>query len=552
MRFRRPGRADVRAAARKHFGWKTLRAGQEEAVRALLAGRDTLVVMPTGAGKSAVYQLAGLLIDGPTVVISPLISLQRDQLAGLARHGDAGLEGVAVNSAQPAAATEQAWSSLTTGEAEFVFLAPEQLANETVVERLATAGVSLLVVDEAHCVSAWGHDFRPDYLRIADVLERLGRPTVVALTATASPPVREEIVDRLRMREPELVVQGFDRPNLHLGVQRFTQARHKEDAVLDQAAALTSELGGSGIVYTATRKGTERYAAALVERGVPAAAYHGGMAAAEREQVHHGFLDSSVRVVVATSAFGMGIDKPDVRFVLHADIAESLDSYYQEIGRAGRDGQPARAVLLYRSEDVGLRSFFASGGPDLDTITQVADAVRAHRGATPGELKEELSLTHTRLTHAVNLLEQAGALAFDGAGHLTYTDPSVPTAAAVAAAGQVAGSHEAVDRSRVEMMRGYAETSGCRRQFLLGYFGETLPGPCGNCDVCEERVVDVRDAVVDGPYALNDRVVHREWGPGVVMRPEPDRVTVLFESVGYRTLALAALEADHGLLATEP
>jgi ATP-dependent DNA helicase RecQ len=538
----------VRRIARDRFGWNRLRPGQLEATTALTEGQDVLVVMPTGAGKSAVYQVAALLLEGPTVVVSPLISLQMDQLAGLAEQ-DAP-EAVAVNSAQKESQTERAWQALHAGDAEFVFLSPEQLANDEVVERLAKADVSLLVVDEAHCVSAWGHDFRPDYLRIGDVLERLGRPTVAALTATAAPPVREEILEKLRMRNPRQVVRGFDRPNLELRVQRFTDERSKREAVVEQAATLPSP----GLVYTATRKDTERYAEALTERGLRAAAYHAGRKAADRQEVHEQFLAGDLDVVVATTAFGMGIDKPDVRFVVHADVSESLDAYYQEIGRAGRDGEPALAQLLYRSEDLGLRNFFASGGPDGDTLTRVAAAVRRHDGPVPApELEDELDLPHTRLTNAVNLLEQAGPVQVTEAGELEYADPSLPVDAAVEAAEDVAEAHQRLDRSRVEMVRGYAETTGCRRQFLLGYFGEELPEPCGNCDTCANGTAQEADddeavAQVGAQFPLNARVEHREWGPGVVMRPEGDRVTVLFEQVGYRTLAVRALEADPGLL----
>nr|WP_308113874.1 ATP-dependent DNA helicase RecQ [Kineosporia corallincola] len=553
----------IRKLASTRLGLKSLRPGQLDAVKALAKGKDVLVVMPTGAGKSAVYQLAGLLLDGPTVVVSPLIALQRDQLAGLARHGeDAGLGAVAVNSAQSQGRTDEAWETLTAGDAEFVFLAPEQLANQKVLERLAELKVSLLAVDEAHCVSAWGHDFRPHYLRIGDVVEALGRPRVLALTATAAPPVRAEIVERLRMNDPVRIVTGFDRPNLDLEVRRFVDARHKEKAVVERVV----ELEGSGLVYSATRRSTEEYAEQLREKGRKARAYHAGLKAAERDEVHAGFLSGEIDVVVATSAFGMGINKADVRFVVHADVPDSIDSYYQEIGRAGRDGAPALACLYYRPEDLSLRNFFASGGPDEEVLSQVAGAVLEHTredGSVPaGELRKELDLSHTKLTSAVNLLEQAGALRVEEDAHLAYTDVSVPAAAAVVAAGEVDAEHTRMDRSRVEMMRGYAETTGCRREFLLGYFGEELEAGdagCGNCDTCRSGSAAEQDEVEESVppevaalvFDINERVVHREWGPGVVMRDEADRITVLFEQVGYRTLALAALAADDELLVRE-
>lgn len=304
------------------FGWSVLRPGQLAAMEAVMRGRDTLAVMPTGAGKSAVYQVPGLLLPGPTVVVSPLIALQRDQIAGLLRHDDAP-DAVAVNSAQAAGEADAAWDAVRHGDAEFLFLSPEQLAKDEVVERLARAAPSLFVVDEAQCVAAWGHDFRPDYLRLAQAAQRVGRPTVLALTATAAPPVREEIVERLGMDDPALVVAGFDRPNIALEVRRFLDDTDKRRGVVERAAAEPKP----GIVYTATRRDAEAYADDLAALGLSAAAYHAGLTAGERSRVHDAFLAGETDVVVATSAFGMGIDKEDVRFVLHASVPGSLDAY---------------------------------------------------------------------------------------------------------------------------------------------------------------------------------------------------------------------------------
>ncbi len=457
---------DVRQVARERFGFEELRPGQEDAVRALLEGRDTLVVMTTGSGKSAIYQLAGWMIEGATLVISPLISLQRDQIENLGEEQPG--EAAALDASVSEARREERLDDLAEEELEFLLMAPEQLAGET-VERLAEANVSLLVVDEAHCISEWGHDFRPDYLRIGELVERLGSPTVLALTATASPPVRDEIVERLRMRDAKLIVRGFDRPNIRLEVERHHDDRQKRRALLDRAEALA----GPGIVYVATRRLAEEVAAELDERGVRALAYHAGLSASIREEAREAFMADELDAIVATTAFGMGVDKPNVRFVLHSEPSDSVDSYYQEIGRAGRDGEPADAVLFYRTEDLGLRRFFAGGGDDEE--------------------------------------------------------------------------RRAYNQSRVEMMRGYAEHDHCRRAFILSYFGEDTLEECGNCDNCEAG----RGSAEDGerPFDVGAGVTHRDWGDGVVQRYDGDRVVILFEAVGYRTLSVE-LVTERGLLDT--
>jgi len=534
---------DLKRTARDAFGWERLRPGQLEAMQSVMAGHDTLAVMPTGSGKSAVYQVPSMLLDGPTVVVSPLISLQRDQVAGLlGRGGD--VTAVQANSSLSDKDRAAAFDALRAGEVEFLFLAPEQLAKPEVLDAVAAAKPSLFVVDEAHCISSWGHDFRPDYLRLHTAIERVGRPRVLALTATASPPVRDEIISRLRLEDPQQVVSGFDRPNLSLEVQAFRDDEQRREAVVMRAMGEAKP----GLVYTATRKSAEQYAEALADLGIDAAAYHAGMRAADREDVHERFTAGRLDVVVATTAFGMGIDKSDVRFVLHAEVADSLDSYYQEVGRAGRDGDPAVAALYYRQEDLGLRTFFASGSADTQGLRKVATLVQHAGGPVqPTELAAEADLAPTRLAGLVNLLEQAGALEVhaDGAIALAPEAPSPKQAAVIAA--EVAEGHRKVDQSRVEMMRAYAETSGCRRQLLLAYFGETLEEPCGNCDTCAAGTAEEQADVADSPYALQSKVAHAQWGSGVVMRYEGDRIVVLFKDVGYRTLSLEAVAA-RGLL----
>jgi ATP-dependent DNA helicase RecQ len=312
-------------------------------------------------------------------------------------------------------------------------------------------------------------------------------------------------------------------------------------------------------VYAAKRKDTEKYAAKLVKNGLRAEAYHAGRTPAERDSVHQQFLDGELDVVVATTAFGMGIDKPDVRFVLHADIPESLDSYYQQLGRAGRDGAPAVGVLHYRAEDLGLRRFFASHKPDEERLLAVltvlreaaASGVQVHRPA----LAEQTGIPSRTLTGLLNQLQETGAVKVGKRG--VRLRRKADLAQVVGRAVELAEARERMDKSRIEMIRGYAETDGCRRQFLLGYFGEDLPEPCGNCDNCEDGSADPsRSEEHDGgaaageaePFPLNSRVEHSEWGPGLVMRHDDDILTVLFEQEGYKTLSLTTV-LERGLLA---
>ncbi|KWX65928.1 ATP-dependent DNA helicase RecQ [Mycobacterium sp. NAZ190054] len=525
--------AQLDDVAERLFGWTELRGEQRDAMRAVLEGRDVLAVMPTGAGKSAIYQVPAVLLDGPTVVVSPLISLQQDQIDAL--HAGDAPAAVAVNSRQSDAENQRSWAALGERAAKYVYLAPEQLLNDDVLTRLRDLGVGMVAVDEAHCVSAWGHDFRPGYLRLADAISRIGagRLPVVALTATASPIVRADIIEHLRLRDPVVLATGFDRPNIRLEAETHLDDHPKRDAVLHAAATLPRP----GLVYVATRKDTEDYATRLREQGVRAAAYHAGLKSAEKDDVHRGFHDDSYDVVVATSAFGMGIDKPNVRFVVHAAVPDSLDSYYQQVGRAGRDGEAAVARLFYRPEDLSLARFFASGAPDEQSLRAVFEALTAAKPKRLKHLREELGLRGRALTHAVNLLEQAAVIT---SGRRGFTAADIDTESAVRRAVETAEAAERVDRTRVEMLRGYAETTDCRRRNLLAYFGESLPDPCGNCDRCDDPTA--RTVSGESAVPLNTAVQHREWGRGVVLSGEPDRITVLFDEYGYRTLSMDAVE----------
>jgi ATP-dependent DNA helicase RecQ len=348
------------------------------------------------------------------------------------------------------------------------------------------------------------------------------------------------------MRDPAVVIRGFDRPNIRLLVERF-HGEGAEERKLRAIAERIEETEPPGIVYVATRRQAEELAEALCGGDRRAASYHAGMKASERDAVQQRFMDGDVDVVCATTAFGMGIDKADVRWVFHSEISESLDAYYQELGRAGRDGEPAEARLFYRTEDLGLRRFFSgTGHVEVDEIAQVLTVVRDRDAPLePGELQEETELSQTKLTTAVSRLEEAGAVEVLPTGEVAPAEQAPESREAIRAAAEAEEKRRSFDRSRVDMMRGYAETDGCRRAFVLAYFGESFSPPCGNCDNCLAGGVEA--APDDVPFDVGARVTHAQWGEGVVQRYDEEAMVVLFDEVGYKTLAIEVIEA-RGLL----
>ncbi|MEV4707445.1 ATP-dependent DNA helicase RecQ [Actinoplanes sp. NPDC049316] len=538
----------LRRVARKHFGWPSLRPGQFKPMRAVLRRKDALVVLPTGAGKSAIYQIPAVLLPGPTVVISPLLALQQDQIAALNAYDDPKLRAVRVSSAETPAQQREAIREIQEGRAEFLFITPEQLSDPERLAEVRALRPGLVAIDEAHCISAWGHDFRPDYLQIGHLIKGIGRPPVLALTATASPPVRDDIIERLGLHRPEIHVSGLDRENLFLEVAYCPD----EDYRWRRLTALLDEAPRPGIIYVATRRAAEELAERLTQAGYSADFYHGGMAAGAREQRHEDFTADEIDIMVATSAFGMGIDKPNIRWVAHVALPDSPDSYFQEIGRMGRDGEPARALLLWRAEDEGIQRFFSGGSPDVTELRELAAALRAGP-ATKTALKEKTGLGPRKLGQFLGLLEQVGAAkAGDGNNWTVPRYAPLPAKAAERAVAEYE-RQQTVQRSRTDMMRGFAQARACRTMTLLAYFGEETKKPCGHCDNCVDGVAEeVEEATGDVPFAVHSTVRHGEWGPGMVMGYEEDRVTVLFEEVGYKTLSVPVVEENALLVPENP
>ena len=558
----------ARATLRQSFGYPGFRPGQERAIASILSGRDTLVVLPTGGGKSLCYQVPALMTPGLTVVVSPLISLMKDQVDAL--HARA-LPAAFINSTLTSSQVSDRLAKAGRGDIKMLYVAPERFDAGNTAERLRAMGVSLLAVDEAHCISEWGHDFRPSYLRMRDVRDRLGAPPTMALTATATPEVRKDIATQLALRNPTVIVTGFDRTNLHYHVIP-TRTDQEKDETLVQTLR---EHEGLAVVYASTRKNVERIAGVLERARISATAYHAGLDDAHRHEVQDSFMKEHVRAIVATNAFGMGIDKPNVRLVVHHAMPGTLEAYYQEAGRAGRDGLHSECVLLHSFPDRFTHEFFIKGayperplvesvytamqrvvdasgmtdlgseeiarlvpgkvaGRDVDSVLRIlqrADAVRRESEsgssvsirllATPERIRRELPDSHNPELGFLRALWRAvGARLHDGAvvsldglppgfsgaataipllsalqsrqfltwerigGGTRLTNPKAPLSSFPVDWAAIDRRRRA-DLAKLDAVQKYAYTTGCRRAFVLRYFGdEASRGTCGGCDNC--------------------------------------------------------------------
>ena len=474
-------RREIQSTLTGVFGLDALRPGQQAVIDSVLAGRHTLAIMPTGAGKSLCYQLPALLLRGMTVVISPLIALMRDQHEKLTQLGVAAAQ---VNSAIPAQETRDARERIEDEAAEFLFTTPEQIAGPEMQGLLAGKTVDLLVIDEAHCISQWGHDFRPAYLALGDVIKRLGSPPVLALTATAPEAVVEDIIGRLGLPEMAIINTGVFRENLRYAVRPVSGDIDKQRAIVKVAR----ERSDAGIVYAATIRHVDALARLLVSEGIAATHYHGRLGARQRRENQDRFMSGEAQVIVATNAFGMGIDKPDIRYVVHYDMPGSLDAYYQESGRAGRDGLTAQCLLLFQRGDRSLQTFFQAGrypkGDDFTAVSTALAADEAAAGIGLGELGTSLpGVPATKVRVVLSVLKEAGLVTERRGAKFRLSRRTTPEALA-----QLAAEYEARaarDREKLERVVVYAQTSLCRWRTLLDYLGEPAAWEsCGTCDNC--------------------------------------------------------------------
>lgn len=482
--------AKIEKTMRKIFGIRELRPGQEEVIRSVLAGENTLAIMPTGGGKSLCYQIPALELPGTTIVVSPLISLMKDQHDKLE---DAGIDAAQLNSSLSTREEKENLEQIERNESEFLFTTPERMAGPEFLKTLKDQKIDFVVIDESHCISQWGHDFRPSYLSLGGAIKSLGSPPVLALTATATPEVVADIQKQLGLGM-RVINTGIYRPNLHYEVLRVTN----DDLKRQHLVRLFQEIDGIGIVYCATVKAVKSLVASFVGAGVNVRGYHGKMKAAERRENQERFMEGALKAIIATNAFGMGIDKPDIRFVIHYQTPGSLEAYYQESGRAGRDGEAARCILLYQLDDRRTQVFLMSGRyPGVDAVVGVYDALTnlgaAHESVKLAEIEKAVGEVAKKKVHVIlHELKQMNVVHEARYARFRLVKQNLDHQ-------QVRNLSEEYERRaerdqvKLEQMMLYGQSPVCRWKLLHDYFNEPFPEQrCGHCDNClhplEEQV----------------------------------------------------------------
>ena len=585
-------------ALKEHFGFSGLREGQDRVVSSIMEGRNVLVVMPTGGGKSLCYQLPALCRDGVCLVVSPLIALMKDQVDALAARG---IPATMINSSLSFPEQKERLAAMKEGAFKLVYVAPERFGHEGFMHALTEVDINMVAVDEAHCLSQWGHDFRPDYLKLGRAIEAMGQPQVAALTATATPRVREDILEHLRLDDPVTIVRGFARENLHFRITACDTHKDKYKRLYELV-----KLHKTGIIYCSTRKKVEQVHEALSDLGLNVTAYHAGMTDAQREEAQDAFMNRHADIVIATNAFGMGIDRADVRFVAHFEVPGSVEAYYQEAGRAGRDGDDAYCELLFNHADLRTQEFFIEGvNPGVPLIVELYELLRKHCSAESHDVAWSLEEMAERLKcrnamqvgAALSVLMRNGAISrHDVSGQrvkLTRVkDPSV-SGLKIPLDEQALREKEVRDREKLKAVTEFAYSSGCRQQWILNYFGEEDSAPCGRCDQCmmlgveegqslgEEENKVVRQAlsgIARASVRLGDGSWQGRWGKtkiiqmlkgsktqellktslarlstyGILSRWSEDDIRQLFRAMQMAGLTRMSGEADRPLITLSP
>ena len=511
-----PAMDSAKRVLRDVFGYGEFRPGQGEVIEAVLAGKDTLAVMPTGGGKSVCYQVPALLrTDGLTLVVSPLLALMKDQVDAMAAMG---VPAAAINSTIPVDEQRQILADAGSGDLRLLYVAPERFGAAGFMAALRSLPVALLAIDEAHCISQWGHDFRPSYRELGSVRDRIGSPPIVALTATADPRVRDDIIERLDLQEPVIHVAGFDRPNLHFDVAKVSTLKEKFEGIAAQLRELKDE---SAIVYCGTRKRVEEITDSLQRAGIKCARYHAGMPDDDRKRIQNAFARDTLRVIVATNAFGMGIDKPDVRAVIHHDMPDSLESYYQEAGRAGRDGGPATCTLYYATRDRGLREFFIEmSHPEASRVVEVYQELVSFGGNRVHVRDVMKTDDEPGINAAIQSLVESGLAG--KAGYSVWAK-RLDGEADIDTAGLEA--HREHSFQKLDAMENYARSRTCLRARILDYFGDPVHEPaCGNCGPCaagpethEEAMAASEDGLFRELRVMRKAIADRDGVPPFVV-----------------------------------